>query len=166
MLHDIVQWMRSSLVVRASDCQCQSRNGPGFDPSIFGQAVLNIVFQILKNPNFKKRKKEKKIIQLSVLPSLNKKKVIFMWCCAGGPSHVHNDPVRFDPGQPEDQRQRVRGDGPSQWNLSSHLHKKTWNKNRLGVWDLLFFVCNYTHDMRQQCTMNTTKFMLFAKNFI
>jgi hypothetical protein len=26
--------MRSSLVVRASDCQCNSCNGPGFDPSI------------------------------------------------------------------------------------------------------------------------------------
>jgi hypothetical protein len=26
--------MRSSLVVRASDCQCISCNGPGFDPSI------------------------------------------------------------------------------------------------------------------------------------
>jgi hypothetical protein len=27
-------WMRSSRVVRAPDCQCQSRNSPGFDPSI------------------------------------------------------------------------------------------------------------------------------------
>jgi hypothetical protein len=27
-------WMRPSLVVRASDCQCQRRNSPGFDPSI------------------------------------------------------------------------------------------------------------------------------------
>ncbi len=40
--------MRSSLVVRASDCQCTSCNGPGFDPSsgIWGaayEAVLNIV---------------------------------------------------------------------------------------------------------------------------
>ncbi len=26
--------MRSSLVVRASDCQCTSCNGPGFGPSI------------------------------------------------------------------------------------------------------------------------------------
>jgi hypothetical protein len=51
-------WMRSSLVVRASDCQCTSCNGPGFDPSIrrhrgiwgaADEAVLNIV-----------RKKEKK----------------------------------------------------------------------------------------------------------
>jgi hypothetical protein len=30
-----VEWMRSSQVVRASSCQCQSRNSsPGFDPSI------------------------------------------------------------------------------------------------------------------------------------
>ncbi len=50
--------MRSSLVVRASDCQCTSCNGPGFDPSIrrhsgiwgaADEAMLNIV-----------RKKEKK----------------------------------------------------------------------------------------------------------
>ncbi len=27
------QWMRSSQVARASGCQCQSRNSPGFDPS-------------------------------------------------------------------------------------------------------------------------------------
>ncbi len=27
-------WMRSGRVVRESDCQCQSRNSPGFDPSI------------------------------------------------------------------------------------------------------------------------------------
>ncbi len=49
--------MRSSLVVRASDCQCTSCNGPGFDPSIrrhsgiWGAAdetVLNIVRK--KNP--------------------------------------------------------------------------------------------------------------------
>ncbi len=44
--------MRSSLVVRASDCQCTSCNGPGFDPSIrrhsgfwgaADEAVLNTV---------------------------------------------------------------------------------------------------------------------------
>ncbi len=44
--------LRSSLVVRASDCQCTSCNGPGFDPSIrrhsgiwgaADKAVLNIV---------------------------------------------------------------------------------------------------------------------------
>ncbi len=44
--------MRSSLVVRASDCQCTSCNGPGLDPSIrrhsgiwgaADEAVLNIV---------------------------------------------------------------------------------------------------------------------------
>ncbi len=46
--------MRSSLVVRASDCQCTSCNGPGFDPSIrrhsgiwgaADEAVLNIVWK-------------------------------------------------------------------------------------------------------------------------
>ncbi len=51
--------MRSSLVVRASDCQCTRCNGPGFNPSIrrhsriwgaADEAVLNIV-----------RKKKKKI---------------------------------------------------------------------------------------------------------
>ncbi len=37
-LHKILVWshlrMRSRLGVRASDCQCTSCNGPGFDPSI------------------------------------------------------------------------------------------------------------------------------------
>jgi hypothetical protein len=32
--HRICTVLRSSLVVRASDCQCTSCNGPGFDPSI------------------------------------------------------------------------------------------------------------------------------------
>ncbi len=45
-------WMRSSPVVRASDCQCRSRNSTGFDPSFLRQsgiwgaadgAVLNTV---------------------------------------------------------------------------------------------------------------------------
>ena len=27
-------WTRSSLLVRPSDCQCQSRNSTGFDPSL------------------------------------------------------------------------------------------------------------------------------------
>jgi hypothetical protein len=49
--------MRSSLVVRAPDCQSTSYNGPGFDPSIrrhsgiigaADEAVLNIVRK--KNP--------------------------------------------------------------------------------------------------------------------
>ncbi len=51
--------MRSSLMVRASDCQCTSCNGPGFDPSIrqhsgiwgaADEAVLNIVWKRIKNP--------------------------------------------------------------------------------------------------------------------
>ena len=48
--------MRSSIVVRASDCQCTSCNGPGFDPSIrrhsgiwgaADEAVLYIVRSII-----------------------------------------------------------------------------------------------------------------------
>ncbi len=55
--------MRSSLVVRASDCQCTSCTGPGFDPSIrrhsgiwgaADEAVLHIVRKIkTKNPSQK-----------------------------------------------------------------------------------------------------------------
>jgi hypothetical protein len=33
-LNKYITRMRSSLVARASDCQCTSCNGPGFDPSI------------------------------------------------------------------------------------------------------------------------------------
>jgi hypothetical protein len=47
-------WMRSSKVVRASDCQCQSHNCSGFDPSILrhsgiwgaaDEAVVNNVYR-------------------------------------------------------------------------------------------------------------------------
>ncbi len=57
--------MRSSLVVRASDCQCTSCNGPGFDPSIrrhsgiwgaADEAVLNIVWKLEKIPPPPKKK--------------------------------------------------------------------------------------------------------------
>ncbi len=59
--------MRSSLVVRASDCQCTSCNGPGFDPSIrrhsgiwgaADEALLNIVRTKRKKSHKKKFKKK------------------------------------------------------------------------------------------------------------
>ena len=62
--------MRSSLVVRASDCQCTSCNGPGFDPSIrlhsgiwgvADEAVLNIVWKRKKIP-------QKNILELKNIP--------------------------------------------------------------------------------------------------
>ncbi len=62
--------MRSSLVVRASDCQCTSCNGPGFDPSIrrhsgiwgaADEAVLNNVRTKRKKSPKKIFKKKKKI---------------------------------------------------------------------------------------------------------
>jgi hypothetical protein len=52
--------MRSSLMVRASDCQCTSCNGPGLDPSIrrhsgisgaADETVLNIVRKKEKEKN-------------------------------------------------------------------------------------------------------------------
>ncbi len=56
--------MRSILVVRASDCQCTSCNGPGFDPSIrhsgiWGAAdevVLNIVLKKIPQQNIYRKK--------------------------------------------------------------------------------------------------------------
>ncbi len=66
--------MRSSLVVRASDCQCTSCNGPGFDPSIrrhseiwgaADEAVLNIVRTKRKNSPQKIFKKKKHTFILS-----------------------------------------------------------------------------------------------------
>ncbi len=72
MMRSSLLRMRSSLVVRASDCQCTSCNGPGFDPSIrrhsgiwwaADEAVLNRVRQkIKKSP--KKIKKKKMFIPL------------------------------------------------------------------------------------------------------
>ncbi len=71
--------MRSSLVVRASDCQCTSCNGPGFDPSIrqhsgiwgaADEAVLNIVRKkILKKIPQKKFKKKKKFYIYIFVPT-------------------------------------------------------------------------------------------------
>ncbi len=58
--------MRSSLVVRASDCQCTCCNGPGFDPGIrrhsgiwgaADEAVLNIVWTKHKKSPKKIKKK-------------------------------------------------------------------------------------------------------------
>jgi hypothetical protein len=47
-------WMRSSLVVRASDCQCGSRNSPGFHPSILrhsGTADEIVLNSVQKKPD-------------------------------------------------------------------------------------------------------------------
>jgi hypothetical protein len=58
-----LRWMRSSRLVRASDCQCRSRNSPGFDPSILrhsrsggatNETVLNKVPYIRKKIPLKK----------------------------------------------------------------------------------------------------------------
>ncbi len=78
--------MRSSLVVRASDCQCTSSNGPVFDPSIrrhsgiwgaADEAVLNIVGKKKKkNPPkkyLKKKKKKKSIIYKSQCCTVERK---------------------------------------------------------------------------------------------
>ncbi len=65
--------MRFSLVVRASDCQCTSCNGPGFDPSIrrhsgiwwaADEAVLKLYEKEKKIPRKKYLKTIQKIIIL------------------------------------------------------------------------------------------------------
>ncbi len=70
--------MRSSLVVRASDCQCTSCNGPGFDPSIrphsgiwgaADEAVLNIVRK-------KKKKSPPKILKKTCRPTVRKPRTL------------------------------------------------------------------------------------------
>jgi hypothetical protein len=57
-------------MVRASGCQCQSRNSPGFDPSIFRHnGLLEAADQaVLNNVNKKKNpKKSQKLITSSLL---------------------------------------------------------------------------------------------------
>ncbi len=62
--------MRSSLVVRAFDCQCTSCNGPGFDPSIrrhsgiWGAAWSSVEYSTkkIKNPPPQKKKNIKRQI--------------------------------------------------------------------------------------------------------
>jgi hypothetical protein len=54
------KWMRSSWVVRASDCRCRSWNSPGIDPSIlrhsgiWGAAVEAVLNKVHKKSNCKK----------------------------------------------------------------------------------------------------------------
>ncbi len=48
-------WMRSSLVVRVSGCQCQNRNGPGFDPSILRHSRMAADEAVLNNVHKKKK---------------------------------------------------------------------------------------------------------------
>ncbi len=56
-------WMRSSRGVRASGCQCQSHNSPGFDPSILRHSGTRGSARQMKQCWIKylKRKKKKKI---------------------------------------------------------------------------------------------------------
>ncbi len=59
-------WMRFSQVVRASGCQCQSRNSPGFDPSILRhRGIWGAADDAVMN-NVHKKKKLKKFL-LSIL---------------------------------------------------------------------------------------------------
>jgi hypothetical protein len=52
------RWIRSSLVVRVSDCQCTSCNGPGFDSSIrrhsgiWGAAYETVLNTVQKNKKY------------------------------------------------------------------------------------------------------------------
>ncbi len=83
------RWMRSSLVFRASDCQCTSCNGPGFDPSIrrhsgiwgaADKAVLNIVRKKKKKSPQKIYKKKKKISEIkSLKESQNSRNQVFSY---------------------------------------------------------------------------------------
>ncbi len=53
--------MRSSLVIRSSDCQCQSLNSPGFDPGIlqlrgiWGAAAESVNKRNFKIPPYKQQ---------------------------------------------------------------------------------------------------------------
>ncbi len=58
---DSVLRMRSSLVVRASDCQCTSSNGPRFDPSIRRHSgIWGAADEAVLDTVRKKKKKKKK----------------------------------------------------------------------------------------------------------
>jgi hypothetical protein len=92
--------MRSSLVVRASDCQCTSCNGPGFDPSIrrhsrilgaADEAVLNIERRKNKKspPKFLKNFAAlRKSFYFTALPNIHN----------GRLSHFHVHNISYSPG--------------------------------------------------------------------
>ncbi len=59
--------MRSNLVVRASDCQCTSCNGPGFDPSIRRRSgIWGAADEAVLNTVRKKQKNKKKYLKKRV----------------------------------------------------------------------------------------------------
>ncbi len=82
--------MRSSLVVRASDCQCTSCNGPGFDPSIrrhIDSGIWGAADEaVLNNVRTKRRKKSPKKIfnHLSVFYYRKTYALICNWACKPG----------------------------------------------------------------------------------
>ncbi len=109
--------MRSSLVVWASDCQCTSCNGPGFDPSIrphsgiwgaADEAMLNIVWtkrkkspqKIFKKKNFLIVSTPSKmtspflslIAETSVFAGLKSKSVKLTWT----PQRLYGNSIRFE----------------------------------------------------------------------
>ncbi len=53
-------WMRSSRVDRASDCQCQCRNIPAFDPCILHSGIRGAADEAVLNKVHKKIQKKKK----------------------------------------------------------------------------------------------------------
>jgi hypothetical protein len=57
----VAVWMRSSRVGRASYCQCQSRNSPGFDPSILRHNEIRGAADEAVSNNVHNRKNPKKI---------------------------------------------------------------------------------------------------------
>ncbi len=60
-MYQCTKQMRSSLVVRASDRQCTSCNGPGFDPSIRRHSgILGAADEAELNMEGKKEKKSPK----------------------------------------------------------------------------------------------------------
>jgi hypothetical protein len=75
--------MRSSRMIRASDCQCRSRNSSGFDPSILRhsgiwaaadpEAVLNTINskKNKKNPPVKKKARNSRVCNLHLSESIS-----------------------------------------------------------------------------------------------
>ncbi len=71
LLKNLKLWMRSSRVVRASGCQCQCRNIPGFDPSILRHSGIGGAVEEAVLHNVHKKKKSNKIQKIPLKKKKN-----------------------------------------------------------------------------------------------
>ncbi len=92
--------MRSGLVVRASDCQCTSCNGPGFDPSILrhsgtwgaaDESVSVAEYCTEKKENIPQKILKKKINFVNAYDRYGSQFILLIACWIWNGADIHDD---------------------------------------------------------------------------